>query len=119
MGNNLDTSITSADRGMMKVYAAHSYTIYNPRTTDYVDVNIPEYAPTVPQDNSTSYINSSSSYFTNTNYDSRSSGIVELAHHVSVRLARGTSCPAIFPKGTEFLLLYPTGKIEEGVLIYI
>lgn len=120
MGKNLESaSITSAERGMMKVYASHAYTAGSPRTTDYVDVNIPEYAPTIPQDESYSLVNSSSQYFTNTNYGSKSSGSVELAHHISIKLARGTCCPTVFPKGTEFLLFYPSGKIEEGVLIYL
>lgn len=119
MGSSMNSAtIKSTTRGMMKVYASHAYTEASPRKTDYVDVNIPEFAPTVPQDDQQSYVSSSNSYFTNSNFNG-SASMTQMAHQISIKLARGTCCPTVFPKGTEFLLMFPTGKIEEGVLIYM
>lgn len=105
-------------KNMMKVYAARAYTKKRPRTTKYVDINIPEYLPTIPKDNNETHTTLSSGYFVNSNYPI-TQGTVTTTHYLSLPLLGGTSCPTIFPKGTEFLLFIPTMKIEEGYLMYI
>ena len=39
------------NKQVMWVYAAREYTVDNPRSTNRVEVNIPEALPTIPQDN--------------------------------------------------------------------
>ena len=69
---------------VMWAYAARNYTVENPRTTKYVEVNIPEALPTIPQ----------------------------------LPLLSGTTCPTIFGKGTKFMVLSPTERIEDAYIIY-
>ena len=99
---------------VMKVFAARAYTFLNPRETNYVDVNIPEVLPTVPQDNQSSVIAIANGYTANSNYP-----VGRTSHSLSLPLLRGTTCPVIFRKSTPFLLFSPTGKYEEGYLLYI
>lgn len=103
---------------VMKAYAARAYTIINPRTTKYVEVNVPEYTPTLPKDNQNVNVSISGSYFVNTNYPI-TQGVVTTTHALSLPILSATTCPYTFPKGTQFLLLVPTKKIEEGYLLYI
>lgn len=112
------STIQNADKQIMKVYAARDYDITRPRTTNKVEVNIPEYMPALPKDEYTENFGLSSSIFANKNYPV-TSGQVTLAHSIELPLLRGTSCPVYFKKGTPFLLLVPTGLIEDGYLIYI
>lgn len=103
---------------VMKAYAARAYTPMNPRRSKYIEVNIPEYTPTLPKDNNNVNISVSGSYFVNNNYPI-TQGIVTTTHSLSLPLLRATTCPVIFNKGTQFLLFVPTKKIEEGYLLYI
>lgn len=103
---------------VMKVFAARAYTFLNPRETNYVDVNIPEVLPTVPQDNQSSVIAIANGYTANSNYPVGRT-TVTVSHSLSLPLLRGTTCPVIFRKSTPFLLFSPTGKYEEGYLLYI
>lgn len=104
--------------GVWKVYASKDYDPKTPRLTNKVSVNLPDYMPTVPQDDQYTNVAITSGYFVNDNYPN-SAGSVKSVHCMELPLLRGTSCPVMFPKGTEFLLYTPTGKIEEGYLIYI
>lgn len=103
---------------VVKAYAARNYTYLTPRTSKYVEVNIPDMLPTVPQDNKTQVIGISSGYTANSNYPV-SRRTVTITHALKLPLLSGTTCPTIFKKGTPFLLFYPTDKIEEGYLLYI
>lgn len=105
-------------KNIMKAYAARAYTILNPRKTNYIEVNVPEYVPTLPKDNNIVNMTVSGSYFVNTNYPI-TQGRVITTHAIELPLARGTNCPTLFDKGTTFLLLIPNTKIEEGYLIYL
>lgn len=110
--------ITNASRGMMQVYAARDYFGARQRSTDFVEVNFPEYVPTVPQNDKTSKIVLIPNYFVNDNFPS-CQGTITANNFLTLPLAGGTTCPTEFPKGTKFLLLYPTGKLEEGFLIFL
>lgn len=101
-----------------KVYAARAYTPSNPRLDRYVDVNAPDHLPTIPKDDQETMMTLSTSYFGNENFPVNQT-IVTNTHHLSLPLVQGTRCPAIFPKGTPFLLICPTEKLEEGYLIYL
>lgn len=103
---------------VVKVFSARAYTYINPRTTNYVEINLPEALPTVPQDNNTTTITVNNSYTANANYPI-GKNTVTVSHSITLPLLRGTTCPVIFRKGTPFLLFCPTGKYEEGYLMYI
>lgn len=110
--------ITQASKQVMKVYTAKAYTPANPRTTPYVQINIPEYVPTIPQDGESESIGLSNGFFANSNFQI-TTGIVQLPHYLELPLLSGTTCPAYMKKGTPFLLFTPTTKLEEGYLMYI
>lgn len=105
-------------KNMMFAYAARAYDTANPRTDKYVEVNIPEVLPTIPKDNEESRISLSNSYFVNSNFPSVQATVTS-THYFTLPLANGTECPIYFEKGTKFLLLCPTDKVEEGYLIYL
>ena len=95
-------------------YAARSYDIYNPRSTRYVQVNIPA---TLPQDDKDNKISLGNNYFINENYPSVEATATSL-HYYTLPLLAGTSCPVYFDKGTKFMVMCPTDKIEESYIIY-
>lgn len=104
--------------GVWKVYASREYTPESPRTDHFVEVNLQEYMPTLPQDGNYTNVALQSGYFVNSNYPN-TTGTVKSVHYMKLPLLAGTTCPVIFPKGTSFLLFTPTTKIEEGYLLYI
>lgn len=112
------STIKSTDKQIMKVYAARDYTPANPRLTDYVAVNVPEYIPTIPKDDKYEQIGLGSNFFANTNFPI-TVGNIKMTHYIELPLMRCTSCPIYFKKDTPFLLFLPTTKIEEGFLMYI
>lgn len=118
MGSSKGNRFTSTERTVMKVYAARDYIDITRRTDDTVEVNLPEYMPTQPQDNQYTDIVVQSNYFVNDNYPVTQDTIKAL-HYLKLPLMHGTICPVRFNKGAEFLLLYPTGKVEEGHLIFL
>lgn len=111
-------TIKPASKQVMTVYAARNYDYKNPRLTNYIEVNIPEYTPTIPRDDRFETIGISTSYCVNQNFP-KSDSSVRIVHFIKLPLLRGTTCPTYFNKDTPFLLLCPTGRIEEGYLIYI
>lgn len=104
--------------GVWKVYSAKDYDPKTPRLTNRVEVNLPDYMPTIPQDAEYTNIAIRSGFFVNDNYPN-AAGTVESVHSMELPLMRGTTCPIYFKQGTLFLLYTPTTKIEEGYLIYI
>ena len=118
MGSGVGNNITSAQRSQMKVYAARDYIDVVRRIDNYVQVNVPEYMPTTPQDDKYSEIAIQSDYFANTNYPV-TQDIVKAVHYLTLPIMHGTYAPIRFRKGAEFLLVYPTGKVEEGYLIFL
>lgn len=112
------TPIISEGRGMMKVYAARDYKDINRRTSNIIQVNLPEYLPTVPKDDKYSELSLNPDYFVNKNFPI-SANIIKSPHYLELPLLPGTTAPVRFNKGAEFLLFYPTGKIEEGYLIFM
>ncbi len=113
-----NSTFTRATRQIMKVYAARAYTPKRPRLTNFVEVNIPEFSPTIPKDDQYELVGLNGSFFANRNYPTTVPQ-VKLAHCLNLPLLRGTSCPVYFEKDTPFLLILPTLKIEEGYLLYI
>lgn len=103
---------------MKKVYAARAYTPEKPRTTKFVEINDPHHLPTIPKDDKKTETILSSDYFINENFPVTQKVVTNM-HYLSLPLLEGTPCPAIFPKGTIFLLICPTEKLEEGFLLYI
>lgn len=108
----------STNGGVWKVYAARDYDEKNPRMDNYVEVNIPDYMPTIPQDGEFTNISVRSGYFVNSNFPN-AAGTIKSVHGIKLPLLKGTRCPIYFDKGTMFLLFTPTTKIEEGYLLYI
>jgi len=102
----------------MKVYAARAYTPENPRMDRYIQINAPEHLPTIPNDDQETTTILQTSYFKNVNFPTNQQ-VIKNSHFLQLPLMQGTSCPSIFPKGTPFLLVCPTEKLEEGFLIYI
>ncbi|WP_300943391.1 hypothetical protein [uncultured Duncaniella sp.] len=102
----------------MKVYAARDYVDDTARWNNTVEVNIPEYMPTVPQDDKSNDIIIESGYFLNSNYPV-TQDLITAKHYLTLPLLAGTYAPVRFHKGAEFVLHYPTGKVEEGYLIFI
>ncbi len=115
MANSIFSSTT---RQVMLVYAARDYTPARPRVTNTVQINIPEFSPTIPKDEYYEMVGLNGSFFANKNFPVTMPS-VKLAHCLELPLARGTTCPVYFKKDTQFFLICPTLKIEEGRLIYI
>lgn len=113
-----DSMNYTTNGGVWKVYASRDYTPSNPRTTNRVEVNLPDYMPTVPQDGNYTNISVQTGYFVNNNYPN-ATGTVKSVHYMALPLLKGTVCPTLFSKGTVFLLFTPTTKIEEGYLLYV
>jgi len=118
MGSGVGNNITSTIRGQMKVYAARDYIDVTRRVDNYVQVNVPEYLPTTPQDDSYTNIVVQSGYFMNTNYPV-TQDIIKSVHYLTLPIMHGTFAPVRFKKGAEFMLYYPTGKVEEGYLVFL
>ena len=116
--NANNSALQVATKQVMKVYTARAYNAENPRLTNYVLVNIPEYTPTVPKDDQFEQIGLTSGYFANQNFPV-TTGTIKMTHCLELPLLRGTTCPVYMEKGTAFLLFTPTTKIEEGYLLYI
>lgn len=112
------STIYDGTKQVTKVYAARDYNVEFPRVDRYVEVNIPEYAPTIPKDDKFEIVSIGGKYFVNENYPIIS-GFVKMTHCLSIPLMHGTICPVYFLKGTPFLLYTPTTKLEEGYLLYI
>lgn len=110
--------LTASERGMMKAYAARDYSDENWRKVNFVDVNLPEYLPTVPQDNEYTEVVATKGYFRNENYPVTQE-VIRSQHHYTLPIMEGTKAPTRMKKRTEFLLLFPTGIVEEGYLIYM
>lgn len=103
---------------MKKVYAARAYTPERPRIDKYVEINDPDHLPTIPQDDRKTKSILTQKYALNENFNITQREIINV-HFLAMPLLQGTPCPAIFPKGTQFMLICPTEKLEEGFLIYI
>ena len=110
--------IISQGRNMMKVYAARDYLDITSRHDTYVQVNVPEYLPTVPQDDKYTSITISPDYFANKNFPV-TANVIKSVHYLTLPLLTGVRTPVRFNKGAEFLLIFPTGKVEEGYLVFI
>lgn len=111
--------ITTDTRSTMKVYASRDYKDDKYRKTNYVSVNSPEYLPTTPQNDGTMEQVMPANYFANSNFPVTEGDIVTSSNDIGMPLMAGTYCPVRFNKGAEFLLVYPSGKIEDGYLIFI
>lgn len=111
------STIQTNNKQIMKVYSAKNYTKKHP-CTGTVEFNAPEFLPSTPMDNGKEYIGLHRNIFVNTNYPVISSH-VEISHSIELPILAGTNYPTVFSKGTPFLLLTPTGEIEDGYLIYI
>ena len=125
--SSFDNAIKNDNKQVMKVYAAKSYTNLPWKQDEitgklppinYILVNIPEYTPTVPNDDSYEQLGLSGSFFENQNFPS-TAGTIKMNHCITLPLVRGSRNPPDIPYGTPLLLLMPTNKIEEGYLIYI
>ena len=113
-----NSTIEASGKQVMKVYAARDYDVKRPRLTNYVEINLPEYVPTIPKDDQFEQLGISGGYCLNQNFPSTGS-TVKLTHCISLPLMRGTTCPVYFPKNTAFLLFTPTSRLEDGFLMYI
>lgn len=112
------STIRTSNKQIMKVFAAREYDLSHPRLTNYVEVNIPEYTPTIPRDANRETFALTPRYCVNTNFPVNSNAIT-IAHYVKLPLVKGSHCPVYFKKDTPFLLLSPSGRIEDGYLLYI
>ena len=110
--------LQNAAKQVMKVYAARDYDLERPRLTNYVEVNIPEYTPTIPRDDQYEQIGLSGGYFVNENFQV-TTGNIKINHFLTLPLLRGTICPVYFKKDTAFILFTPTTRLEDGFLLYI
>lgn len=110
--------IITDTRSTMKVYASRDYKDDTYRKTNYVCINMPEYLPTTPQNDEEAETVVPSEYFVNSNFPV-TQDVVKTTNDIPLPLMSGTVCPVRFNKGAEFLLIYPTGKIEEGYLVFI
>lgn len=110
--------LENVGKQVMKVYAARDYDLKNPRLTKYVEVNLPEYTPTIPRDNQFENIGLSGNFFVNQNFPVNDATI-KSTHFLSLPLLGGTDCPVYFKKDTPFLLFTPTSRMEDGYLLYI
>ena len=111
------STIRTNNKQIMKVYSAKNYTKKHP-CTGRVEFNAPEFLPSTPMDDGKEYIGLHRNIFVNTNYPVISSH-VEISHSIELPILAGTNYPTVFSKGTPFLLVTPTGEIEDGYLIYI
>lgn len=116
--SNTSSVIEQSGKQVMKVYAARDYDARNPRLTNYVEINLPEFTPTIPKDDQYEQISISSGYCLNQNFPINGE-TVRLSHSILLPLLRGTSCPVYFPKNTPFILFTPTTRLEDGYLLYI
>ena len=116
----ISAEITSADRATMKVYAARDYIDDKYRRDNFVEVNLPEYVPTTPKDDETVEMElpKAEDYYLNDNFPQLEEKI-EFQHCLALPIYKGSWAPVRFNKGAEFLLIYPTGKIEAGFLFFI
>lgn len=105
-------------RGVLKVYAARDYKDDRCRRESFVEVNAPEFFPTMPQNAKHVNIVVPNNYFANANFPTTRETLKSL-HYLRIELLEGSRCPARFNKGAEFMLLYIGGKIEEGRLVFI
>ena len=112
------STIDAPSKQVLQVYAARTYDYKNPRFTNYVEVNVPEYVPTIPRDNAYETLGLASTFCANKNFPVNNTSI-KVTHYLTLPLLRATQCPVYFPKDTPFLLFCPSGKIEEGYLLYI
>lgn len=122
-----DNALKSTNKQVMRVYAAKTYknlpwkqdeeTGELPSTV-YITVNIPEFTPTVPTDDSYEQLGLSGSFFENKNFPT-TTGTIQMSHYLTLPIARGSRIPPTITYGTPFLLFMPTNKIEEGYLIYL
>lgn len=110
--------ITTDTRSTMKVYASRDYKDDKYRSTNYVSVNSPEYLPTTPQNDEKSEQVMPSNYFVNSNFPVTADKITS-TNDIGLPIMAGTYCPVRFNKGAEFLLVYPSGKLEDGFLIFL
>lgn len=110
--------ITAVERAQMQVYAARDYVDDDYRRTDTVEVNMPEYLPTTPQNDEYTNIVLPTNYFINKNYPTTEQ-VLKNNHCLGLPLIHGTYCPVRFHKGAVFILYYSTGKIEEGALQFL
>lgn len=115
---NSSSIINQSGKQVMKVYAARDYDAARPRLTNYVEINLPEYTPTIPKDDQYEQISISSGYCLNQNFPINGE-TVKLSHSITLPLLRGTTCPVYFPKNTAFILFTPTTRLEDGYLLYI
>lgn len=124
---SLDNATKSINKQVMKVYAAKTYRNLEWKQdeetgelpdTIYITVNIPEFTPTVPNDDSYEQIGLSGSFFENKNFPT-TGGAVQLSHYITLPIVRGSRVPPTINYGEPLLLCMPTNKIEEGYLIYI
>lgn len=115
---NTNTALNAQSKQVMKVYTARAYTEKNPRLSNEVEINAPEYVPTVPKDDKKETVSMAPNYFANSNFPI-TTRVATLSHSMKLPLLRGTTCPIYMDKGTAFLLFTPTAKIEEGYLLYI
>lgn len=109
--------IDTANKQILKVYAARTYDRWHPCVGN-VEINVPEYLPSTPQDISTEQYGLNKRLFANINYPIISR-TVSISHSINLRILKGTAYSRYFPKGTEFLLLTPSGEIEDGYLIMV
>ena len=110
--------IVSGDRCFMKVYVARDYIDEDYRKTDVIEVNIPEYLPTVPQDDQYTEMVAEKGYFKNLNWPITQE-VIRSTHYMKFPIMNGTYAPVRMRKGAEFMLCYPTGKIDDGYLIFM
>lgn len=110
--------IISQGRNVMKVYAARDYKDIKRRVDNMIQVNLPEYFPTVPKDDKYTELAINPDYFVNKNFPV-TTNVVKSPHYLILPLLPGTTAPVRFNKGAEFMLFYPTGKIEEGYLLFM
>lgn len=110
--------ITTDTRSTMKVYASRDYKDDKYRSTNYVCINSPEYLPTTPQNDEETEQVMPANYFVNSNFPVTEE-VVTSTNDLALPLMAGSVCPVRFNKGAEFLLVYPSGKIEDGFLIFL
>ena len=115
---NTNTALDAQSKQVMKVYTAKAYTKKEPRLKNEVEINAPEYTPTVPKDDKRETIAMTPNYFENTNFPI-TTRVATMSHSMKLPIMRGTLCPVYMKKNTPFLLFTPTAKIEEGYLLYI
>lgn len=115
---NSTNQIVSGDRCFMKVYVARDYIDDKYRRTDVVEVNLPEYLPTVPQDDQYTEVIAEEGFFKNQNWPVKNE-VIRSTHYLKLPIMNGTYAPVRMRKGSEFMLCYPTGKIDDGFLIFI